>query len=704
MIRRVHAAGIVGLLLGCAASAQSFNIDLNIPAPGSLPAASFGGGANQPGVWNGVNIGVAGTVSLVDLSGNATGVTLTRISGGVSGSVSLPTLTGEHARLLNDFERTSAGDAAQVWQFSNVPQGTYALYTYAMDPQQSGRATAVQITGNGATVQYVGGNPGGSWAAPTQTYAMHVVSLQGVGSISVSALAGTLDGQCGVAGFQLRKLTGAGERIRWYVDKGVNAAGVCDGNSWATALPDLQFALRGAALHGGNVEVWVRKGIYYPTGGTDRTVSFKVPTNLRLYGGFAGTEATLAERTAARVNVTYLSGNIGNTGSSADNSFTVVDAKNTTFSTLVDGFFITSGNASGTGGNDGRGAGIRMDGGLAVFRTCNIINNMATVAGAGAHSQGGAPTFVDCVFFNNDCTNGEGGAIYNNNVGSLLDVWNCQFLGNRSGGPGGAILCAGAPSRVVNCLFSGNYSLTGGGAIYATGATANVLVHSSTFSRNASGQSVGGMYIRNGADLTMHSTILWGNLDANSTTVEQKQLSMDSLGSGSTYTMTYSTVQGLQIFNGVGCNGTDPQFVNALGADGVAGNFDDNLRLRNDSTMINAGNTPVIPFDTFDVDGNGVTNEILPIDLDRKPRRQLAASHPVTGVGPAPCVDRGAYEFVAQCAGDTNGDNVVNFADLNNVLSGFGQSGVGLPGDVNGDGVVNFTDLNIVLSNFGQSC
>jgi hypothetical protein len=55
-------------------------------------------------------------------------------------------------------------------------------------------------------------------------------------------------------------------------------------------------------------------------------------------------------------------------------------------------------------------------------------------------------------------------------------------------------------------------------------------------------------------------------------------------------------------------------------------------------------------------------------------------------------------------AGDTNGDGVVNFADLNTVLSQFGQAGAGLEGDTNGDGVVNFTDLNEVLSEFGESC
>jgi subtilisin family serine protease len=55
------------------------------------------------------------------------------------------------------------------------------------------------------------------------------------------------------------------------------------------------------------------------------------------------------------------------------------------------------------------------------------------------------------------------------------------------------------------------------------------------------------------------------------------------------------------------------------------------------------------------------------------------------------------------CIGDTNGDNLVNFTDLNAVLAVFGDTTTG-PGDVDGSGVVDFTDLNIVLSNFGMDC
>jgi hypothetical protein len=58
----------------------------------------------------------------------------------------------------------------------------------------------------------------------------------------------------------------------------------------------------------------------------------------------------------------------------------------------------------------------------------------------------------------------------------------------------------------------------------------------------------------------------------------------------------------------------------------------------------------------------------------------------------------------AVCRGDANGDNAVNFADLNAVLSDFGLTGDNLVGDVNNDDCVNFSDLNEVLSSFGITC
>lgn len=57
------------------------------------------------------------------------------------------------------------------------------------------------------------------------------------------------------------------------------------------------------------------------------------------------------------------------------------------------------------------------------------------------------------------------------------------------------------------------------------------------------------------------------------------------------------------------------------------------------------------------------------------------------------------------CPGDANGDDAVDLADLNLVLSNFGTSvPMSTGGDVNGDGVVDLADLNSVLSAFGTVC
>lgn len=59
----------------------------------------------------------------------------------------------------------------------------------------------------------------------------------------------------------------------------------------------------------------------------------------------------------------------------------------------------------------------------------------------------------------------------------------------------------------------------------------------------------------------------------------------------------------------------------------------------------------------------------------------------------------------SECPGDTNGDDLVNGADLSVLLSQFGQSvAPGTGADLNGDGFVNGADLSVLLGRFGVSC
>ncbi len=57
------------------------------------------------------------------------------------------------------------------------------------------------------------------------------------------------------------------------------------------------------------------------------------------------------------------------------------------------------------------------------------------------------------------------------------------------------------------------------------------------------------------------------------------------------------------------------------------------------------------------------------------------------------------------CAGDANGDNTVNGADLSILLFMFGEPTTPFNGaDFNGDGIVNGADLSVLLFGFGQGC
>jgi len=57
------------------------------------------------------------------------------------------------------------------------------------------------------------------------------------------------------------------------------------------------------------------------------------------------------------------------------------------------------------------------------------------------------------------------------------------------------------------------------------------------------------------------------------------------------------------------------------------------------------------------------------------------------------------------CPGDTNGDNLVNGADLSVLLAGFGAAvPPGSHGDLNGDALINGADLSVLLSTFGTAC
>lgn len=81
----------------------------------------------------------------------------------------------------------------------------------------------------------------------------------------------------------------------------------------------------------------------------------------------------------------------------------------------------------------------------------------------------------------------------------------------------------------------------------------------------------------------------------------------------------------------------EPGFADANGVDQVSGTIDDDYRLTGQSIAVDAGDNDLVVADRFDVDGDGNTGEILPIDHSGAARIADAENGGV--------VDLGAYEY-----------------------------------------------------------
>ena len=391
-----------------------------------------------------------------------------------------------------------------------------------------------------------------------------------------------------------------------YVD--ADAAGVNDGSSWADANIDLQPAL--AAASNGD-EIWVAEGTYEPTSGTDRMISFALAVGVAVYGGFAGVETALGDRDPA-ANVTILSGDIRTPGVITDNSYhVVVGASDAT----LDGFTMTGGNANGES-REKCGAGIYNDTVVSLkIANCTFSANSACFGG-GIYNEFSSPIVTGCTFLGNGAY--LGGGMYNFN-GSSPSVTNCTFSGNSAGLYGGAMhnaACSSPP--VTNCTFSGNRAYSGGGMYDFNGSSPSVT--NCTFAGNSAGDSGGGMN-NHGSSPSVTNSVFWGDSAPAGPEI------YDDASSGASSVVTHSNVLG-------GHAGTrnidaDPFYVDADGADKVAGTYDDDLRLRPGSPCIDVANGGTVP--PFDKDGNA---------------RYDDPDTPNAGVGDVRYADLGAHELL----------------------------------------------------------
>lgn len=313
-------------------------------------------------------------------------------------------------------------------------------------------------------------------------------------------------------------------------------AGENHGGSWADAYVDLQDALN-TAIAGD--QIWVAQGSYTP--GVRRTDSFVLGSGVDLYGGFAGTEAALAQRDW-QSNITLLSGDIGVAGSASDNAYHVLTVRDSAAQQIVDGLTIAAGNADqsydmGGGlyalnarlalrnlrftGNAARmGGAIAGDASAIALDSVSVSGNHAWQGGGLYIANASALTLTQVLIENNQSSavgnamadgTGGGGLMA---IDSQLQLDHVIFRANQATNPsayafaaGGGMSSQGGSLSLYDVRFIGNSGDNGGGLFNGTN---DAQIDHVSFDRNSANWWGGGMSSQ-AERLRMSSTTFDGN-------------------------------------------------------------------------------------------------------------------------------------------------------------------------------------------------
>ena len=357
----------------------------------------------------------------------------------------------------------------------------------------------------------------------------------------------------------------------------VTQNGIGDGTSWADASNDIQAMMDSLKATGG--EVWVAEGIYTPlykladttlNGAitTDRDKAFLLVKDVKIYGGFIGTETELSQRDW-ETYLTVLSGDIDIEGDSTYNCYHVVVSSGDIGVACLDGFTITGGNASGNdtikvngydvlqhvgGGmhtayssltiiNSSISANAANFGGgmhnrysSVILVNTSISNNLSSRSGAGIYNGYSSVKLTHVTMANNIISgDGNGGGMANN--ASTIEVIHCSFWAN-SANYGGGIFSLESSVTLTNVEFLHNSTSMYGGGIYNAYSNAvltNVIISENTTDHgggvfnfgsspiltnttivgNSAASRGGGMVNTDNSFPEIRNSIIWGNGDDN---------------------------------------------------------------------------------------------------------------------------------------------------------------------------------------------
>ncbi|GHT00830.1 hypothetical protein AGMMS49525_00020 [Bacteroidia bacterium] len=308
-----------------------------------------------------------------------------------------------------------------------------------------------------------------------------------------------------------------------------------DGLSWANAKQTIA-AIYTAAASGD--EVWVKAGDY------TITAAIALNDGVAIYGGFDGTEATIAARAKVPGGKPWEFTNVSKVTHLTGSVFTSSSA--TAATTIIDGLTI-EGNTTGTGivyavAYSGSSGGITVRN--SIIQNTNQASNPSTTDHGGLQFKGSDCVAEYCLIQGNKGKNGGGAYIERGTLrnSEIKNNWTrsdgAGSAGNagNAGNGGGVFLLNGG--KVYNCLIEGNTSSYGGGAFMGNSNTDllynNIIVNNTATngsgisydSRNATGGTVynniianniatatggGGIFISKGS--TVSNSIFFNNTD-----------------------------------------------------------------------------------------------------------------------------------------------------------------------------------------------
>jgi uncharacterized repeat protein (TIGR01451 family) len=267
------------------------------------------------------------------------------------------------------------------------------------------------------------------------------------------------------------------------------------------------------------------------------------------------------------------------------------------------------------------------------IRGLTISNGQAPDTGGGIRNSG-TLVLQDSIVSGNHADTGSGGGVFNQGTMTII---NSAIVGNTASNSGGVETVSGS-LFIINSTISSNSATAFGGGIQPLGgfvSLTNVTVTNNHADANNDGTGFGGGVMAS-TGITLNNTIVAGNYRGSGTSTPDDiqgnvapSSSFNLVGTGGN--------GGLTIANGNQVNVANP----GLGALANNGGTTPTHALLTGSPALDAGSNSLLPSDTFDVDGDGVTAE--PLSTDQRGAGYLRVADSADA-NTTQTVDIGAYE------------------------------------------------------------